>query len=85
MKEHKTIGHVATRSEPHVTWVHEDHQLRLSVSDDSVLLEGYRLSPARARQLAAMLTTGAALVTDCKLADESNPPPFWRDRWGTLN
>ena len=84
MLEHKTIGHVATLSEPHVQWVHEDHMLRLAVTDDHVLVEGYRLTPARARQLAAILTIGAGLVTDCKLADEDNPPPTWRQRPGQL-
>jgi hypothetical protein len=84
MKEYKTIGHVETISEHHTLWVHENHPLRVSITDDYVLVEGFRLTPARARQFASLLISGATLVTDCKLADESNPPPTWREQRGQL-
>jgi hypothetical protein len=84
MIEYKTIGEVGTKSDPHVQWVHEDCTLKVSVTDDHVWIEGFRLTPVKARQLASLLTAGAALVADCRLADETNPPPTWRQQRGQL-
>jgi hypothetical protein len=84
MKEYKTIGHVETESERHTLWVHENHSLGVSVTEDHVWVEGFQMTPYRARQLASLLTAGAAVIADCKLADESNPPPTWRELPGQL-
>jgi hypothetical protein len=84
MIEHKVIGHVATVSDRHVLWAHENHSLRVSVTDSHVYVEGFELTPYRARQFAALLTEGAALVADVRLADETNPPPTWRQLPGQL-